>query len=113
MNSPEKQKKKAPGESAAATIGFRLDPTSREALDQRAELFEISSHALARFYVLNALLQDDSDQRALQADVTHLKKEMSKLRAEFAHAVHVMLVSAGKISPEQAERSVTENFNTD
>ena len=96
-------------EGPSPTVGFRLDPDARRALDERAALFERSPHELARQLVLEKLLEGEDRQQLIET-LSSLQSEIAELRAEFAHAVQVMLVSAGKINPEQAEAFVQQNF---
>ena len=97
-------------ESGSGTIGFRLDPEARGAFEARASAFEISPGMLAKMYVLEALMASEERQQ-LRERVSALEADVAELRKEFAHAVQVLLVSAGKVQPEYAEAWVAENFN--
>lgn len=97
-------------DNASATIGFRLDSDARKVLAKRAALFERSPHDLARQYVLQALLEGEEREQMREA-LSLLQEQVAELRSEFAHAVQVLLVSAGKIKPEDAEAWVAANFN--
>lgn len=110
MSTTRKHVRSNSTEATPGTIGFRLDPEARRVLEERAEMFEQSPHALARQYVLEALSAGD-DRQHLQETVSALEAQIAELREEFAHAVQVLLVSAGKINGEHAEAWVAENFN--
>jgi hypothetical protein len=97
-------------EAPSATIGFRLDESSRDVLKTRANLFGVSIHALARQYVIEALVAQDEKPQIHQALLT-ISAEVKNLRGDFAHAVQTLLVSAGQIEPQQAEEWVQQNFS--
>lgn len=100
----------SPQKEGSSTIGFRLDGDTRRVLEERAAAFGRGPHDLARQYVLEALMAAEERQQLREA-VTVLGKQVAELREEFAHAVQTLLVSAGKVNPEQAEAWVQENFN--
>lgn len=95
---------------SASTIGFRLEPELRKVLDGRAALFNVSSHALARQYVIEGLLSSEERQQ-MHDSIATLRKEIKELRGEFSLAVQTLLVSAGKVAPTLAEDWVQANFN--
>lgn len=99
-----------PEPDPTSTIGFRLDASAREVLEQRAKIFGLSPHALARQYVIESLAAND-ERQALHRAIAALQALVSELRSELAHALQVLLVSAGKVTPEQSEKYVKENFN--
>jgi hypothetical protein len=97
---------------ASATIGFRLDDNAKRILEERAALFDRSPHDLARQYVIESLMAGEEREQLRQV-VSALQVQVAELRAEFAHAVRALLVSAGKVNPEHAEAWVEENFKQD
>jgi hypothetical protein len=92
------------------TVGFRLDDESRQVLEERAKLYEVSPHVLARQYVLESLLANQERQQLWEA-VKALREEIRELRKSHARGIQVLLVSGGKVEPKVAEKYVAENFN--
>ena len=110
MKRNSKLKLAIPSESSSETIGFRFKGEPRRILDERAVIFDCGPHEYARQLVMEKLMEGDERQQLIDA-VSALRSQVVELRQEFAHAVQVILVSAGKISAEQSEAWVQANFN--
>ena len=94
---------------AVGTIGFRLDEARHQSLVRRAAELGVSCHELARYHVVQ-LLSEAEDRAVLRADVIALQTEVAELRVDLAFAVEALLVSAGKVAPDEARAWVKENL---
>lgn len=99
-------------EKAPATIGFRLDETSRQALGRQAKRLGVSPHELARFYVLE-LLSANEERQALRDTLEMVYHQNDCFRRSMALAVEALLTASGKLSPQQAKEWSAANFNFD
>lgn len=90
-------------------IGFRLDPDALQELSSRAQRLGISRHELARQYVIERM-QDAETKAALQHAILLLHREIKELREDVSLSTRTLLVSAGKVEPEQAEKWAAENL---
>jgi plasmid stability protein len=86
-----------------------LDEDTYRALDARAAKAGLSVHEQARHCVLE-VLQEKEDRAALREAFLHLQGLIKTLREDVATATKALLMSAGKVSPQEAHAWVTENF---
>lgn len=98
------------GKKLSPLVTFRLADEPLAALDERAALLSLGRNELARKYVLEGLLAAQ-EREQLHGAIEGLQSVVRELRREFSHAVQTLLVSAGRIEPEQAEAWIQENFN--
>jgi hypothetical protein len=91
------------------TTGFRLDPEFLEALKGRAEILNVSTHDLARQYVMERLMEEDEKGATLNAlEVVH--KQLLELRSDIALAAEAILISGGACEEDEARKWVQENL---
>ena len=93
-----------------ATIAYRLDEPSRRVLAHRAARLRASPHELARQYLLETL-QAPEEQAAMREAIQQLYQALQSFRSDFAFAVEALLISAGKISKDEARRWVEQSLN--
>lgn len=99
--------------SAPATVGFRLDPESRQILAQRAQNLGVSSHELARQYVFEALSVSEERaelHRAIIALQEGVLAKFSEFKGDLAFAVETLLVTCGEVDEEEAKEWIKKNF---
>lgn len=91
-------------------ISFRVDAEEFRILAARAASLGVSPHALARFYVSEALLaaMQLSD---LGSAVLALQTEVAGQRGDLALSMQALLSSAGKTSAKEAEAWVEKCLN--
>ena len=99
------------------TTGFRLDADSQRALDERATGLNISSHELARRYVLASLKLPPSPPDLSAPDPAELLEGLQAVfyhlletRKDIALAVEVLLSQAGQVSETEAHAWVRQNY---
>ena len=90
-------------------VVFRLDSDNVQELSARAEKLGVSIHQLARHYTLEALGEKEK-RRLEQQAIYALQQEIATLREDLTLCVEVLLVSAGKVSENDARDWVRENF---
>ena len=98
--------------SKSRPISFRLDPDSRDKVDEKAANLGIRVSDYARKVMLSSL-DEESELAKLQMRLTALEDTVSGLREDLAVAVKALLVTAGSnaaVSPEQAETWVNSNM---
>lgn len=96
---------------APATIGFRLEIEARAELASRAKALGVSSHDLARHYVLQ-MLHDTDERREVRNAILALRQEMIELRKDVSVSTEALLTSAGKIAPGEARSWTRQNLKT-
>jgi len=96
-------------DSSPATIGFRLDPDYGEVLATRADALGVSSHELARRYLIE-VLKESEERAALRQAVQTLNGNLTHFRDDFILAVEALLASAGKVKEADASAWVDEHF---
>ena len=117
MHHPPPRRRAANGPQALTITGFRLDVASQRALAERAAALNISSHELARRYVLEALKVASSPPAPSAPDPAVV---LEGLKAVFYHVVETrkdivlgveaLLRRAGKVSEGEAHAWVRENY---
>ena len=98
--------------AAFPTISFRLDNDTTRVLIERADSLGISSHELARHYVVE-MLQEREERAALREAIKILHEATQQFRADFAFAVRALLSSAGKVPKDEAEAWVKASIKPD
>ena len=97
-------------------VSFRLDPEIGAELARRAAQAGKSQGLYARDLLIAALFQFDEQQQELRTIRVELGKLnttpdlIRSLRADFASSVAVLLVSAGKLRPDQAHQWVQQTL---
>ncbi len=97
-------------------VSFRLDPEIGAELARRAADAGKSQGMYARDLLIAALFQFDEQQQELRTIRIELGKLnttldlVRSLRADFASSVAVLLVSAGKLRPDQAHQWVQQTL---
>jgi len=90
-------------------ISFRLNGDVLEQIEDSAKRRAVSVNELARETLLAALSADeDSHRMALR--VTAIEGELLELRRDLAVATQAILVTAGKVPPEEAEKFAREKL---
>lgn len=105
-------------------ISFRLDSHQWGQMCERAQALELSAHALARFYVTEALLTSTQmadlgtavhelhvELQELLSAVHQLHAELRGQRADLALGVQALLASAGKSTAKEAKTWVEQSLN--
>lgn len=92
-----------------ATVAFRLDKDSRQSLEERAARLGVSAHLLAKHYVELALAWPQERSQWHEA-VVSFNDCVVALREDFATVTKALLVNAGKVEAEEAERWVVKTF---
>lgn len=105
-------------------ISFRLDSQHWERMCERAQALELSTHALARFYVTEALMASTQmadlgtalhelhvELQQLLSAVHQLHAELKGQRADLALGVQALLASAGKSTAKEAKAWVEQSLN--
>ena len=95
--------------SKAGPISFRLDDAALDVLEQRAVQRRMSRHELARQYVEDELFETE-ERAALRDAIITLQRDLIHLRSDLALASEALLVSAGKVQPEEAHTWVEQNL---
>ena len=91
------------------TVGFRLGPEYGKVLATRANALGVSSHELARRYLIEVL--EESEERAvLRQAVQTLNGNLTHFRDDFIFAIEALLASAGKVKENEAAAWVDEHF---
>jgi hypothetical protein len=98
------------GDTSPNTIGFRLDPEYGQVLATRAAALGVSSHELARRYLIE-VLEESEERAALRQAVQTLNGNITCFRDEFIFAVEALLGSAGKLKEAEAVAFIDKNFN--
>ena len=110
LNERANQKTPSPMEPRTpGAICFRLDEKSFRALAHRADRLGVSSHELARSYVLQ-LLEEAQERAAWRAAAAELHHALVDLREHLALSVEALLVTAGKVDKADARAWVDECF---
>lgn len=97
-------------------ITFRLDPATAGRLEQLAREANRSPNLYARDLVTLALTAEDEVQHELAllrvelARTRALIEPLGRLRGDLASAVNLLLVKAGKLTPDQADRWVRQTL---
>jgi uncharacterized protein YyaL (SSP411 family) len=97
-----------------APLSFRLDPITREQLDDLAEKAGVSPSEFARNLLAEAL-SEHSELATLRMKLTSVEVEVKALREDLAVAVKALLVLQGsghKVTAEQAEEWVEANMHS-
>ena len=95
--------------STSPTIGFRLDAAASQALAIRAERLGISSHQLARDYVIQMLQASDQGTNLKDAnDSVHA--HLCELREDLSLAIETLLITAGNVEKTEARAWIEKNF---
>ena len=92
-----------------ATIGFRLDPEYGDVLASRAKALGVSSHELARRYLIE-VLEESEERAAVREAVQALNGNLTQFRDEFIFATEALLASAGKVKEGDARAWIDEHF---
>lgn len=101
--------KKLAAASAPETIGFRLDPSASKTLADRARRLGVSSHQLARDYVMQALQAGDQEARLKDAtDSVHA--HLHELREDLSLALEALIIVAGDLEQKEARAWMKQNF---
>lgn len=90
-------------------IAFRLDPESEQILAERAAALGVSRNILARRYVIEAL-EASEERAALREAVNAANGNLNRFHDNFIFAVEALLVSAGKVKPDEAQAWIEEHF---
>ena len=97
-------------------VSFRLDPEMAAELASRAQAAGKSRGIYARDLLCEALFQGDEQRHQLmliRAEVTRFITSLDTLRslpADLVSSVYVLLVHAGKLSPEQARQWIQQTL---
>ena len=117
MKNPLGRRPTSLGPQAPTTTSFRLDAASQCALAERAAALNISSHELARRYVLESLqpvLRQPNlpalDSAELLEGLKAVYYHLLETRKDVALAVEVLLSQAGQVSETEAHAWVRENY---
>lgn len=111
----ERQRTRMPKPSASPRptprrVSFGLPPAAYQELVEEAAKYGMGVGEYARRLVREGLeSRFESEARELRAEVDLLKKEVHKVRYEFAGGFEAMLEYAG-MSPEDARQWVTDNL---
>lgn len=100
---------KKPADRNPSTIGFRLDPEYGDVLATRAKALGVSSHELARRYLIE-ILEESEERAALREAVQTLNGNLTQFRDEFIFATEALLASAGKVKEGDARAWIDEHF---
>ena len=101
--------KKATSLSTPGTIGFRLDPAANRELATRAERLGLSSHQLARDYVIQMLQASEQGTNLKNAnDSVHA--HLCELREDLSLAIETLLIAAGNVEKTEARAWIAANF---
>ena len=102
------QKKKL-ADQCPDTVGFRLDPEHGEVLAIRATALGVSSHELARCYLIE-LLEESEERAAPREEVQSLNANLTHFRDDFIFATEALLASGGKVKEVDARAWIDEHF---
>lgn len=109
MSTASPKRRPPSGQANVEPIAFRLDADSRRLLEKRAASLRISSHQLAKLYVISELAEPE--QRMVSHEVmTAILHGMGLLRDDLATVAEGLLVASGNYSAEEAHQWVVENF---
>ena len=97
------------GDISPSTIGFRLDPEYGRVLATRAKALGVSSHEVARRYLIE-VLEESEERAALRQAVQTLNGNITHFRDDFIFSVEALLASAGKVGKTEAVAWVDEHF---
>ena len=95
--------------AAPEMVGFRLDAASRRLLAQRAAALGVSSHDLARHYVVERLQYPQGVLELMQG-LQALYQELREARIDVALGIEALLSRAGRVSETDARAWVAENY---
>ena len=92
------------------TVCFRLDDENHRLLCERAVALGLKSkHELAKSFTL-VMLNEEDLRSAMKRELLAFNQQMHEMRRDFALMVEALLVSAGRVSEEDAKAYVAENF---
>ena len=103
------QKKKL-ADQCPDTVGFRLDPEHGEVLATRAKALGVSSHELARRYLIE-ILEETEERAALREAVQTLNGNLTHFHNDFIFATEALLASGGKVKEADARAWIDKHFN--
>jgi chromosome condensin MukBEF complex kleisin-like MukF subunit len=90
-------------------IAFRLTSDALELAEEAAKRRSVTVNELARDAFL-ASLSSEGDIHKVALRVTNIESEVSELRRDLAVATQAILVTSGKVSPEEAEKFAREKL---
>lgn len=90
-------------------ISFRLNGDALEEAEEASKRRAITVNELARESLLASLSSDEEIHR-VGLRVTSIESELSELRRDLAVATQAILITAGKVSPEDAEKFAREKL---
>ena len=102
-------KKQNNPKTGPTTIGFRLEPQYEQVLAMRAEALGVSSHELARRYLIE-MLEESEERAVLRQAVQTLNGNLTHFRNDVIFAVEAILASAGKVNETEAAAWVDKHF---
>lgn len=94
---------------AGKVIAFRLSGDALEQAEEAAKLRAININELAR-ETLIAALSSGNELHKMALRVTTIEGEISELRHDLAVATQAILVTAGKVSPDDADKFAREKL---
>jgi hypothetical protein len=95
---------------ASDTITFRLGNDELSALAARASVHKVSIHQYARALLLDALFRTEPIQE-IGGELKSITEGISAIRSDLAFTVKTLLMTAGKVSEDEATEWVSRNFN--
>lgn len=90
-------------------IAFRLSPDALEQAEEAAKRRSVTVNELARDAFLSSL-SSEGDIHKVALRMTNIESEISELRRDLAVATQAILVTSGKVSPEEAEKFAREKL---
>ena len=94
---------------ADKVIAFRLSGEALELAEEAAKRRAVTVNELARDSLLTSL-SSDGELHKVALRTTSIETEISELRRDLAVATQAILVTAGKVSPDDAEKFAREKL---
>jgi len=96
-------------EKTGKVIAFRLPVEALEQAEEAAKRRASTVNDLARDSLLFSL-STESELHKMVLKMANMESELSELRRDLAVATQAILVTAGKVSPEEAEKFAREKL---
>jgi hypothetical protein len=104
------KRQEATTESAASNnINFRLDEDALQALQKLADATNLNVHQTGRFLTI-AMLQQGAHMGLLIKMLEATISDVRALHESLALAVHTLMISAGDVPPDEAQKWVDDNL---
>lgn len=104
----QRTRRAVPQSESMEGVGFRLDAFYRQQLETRGAAEGLSAGEYARRLVVRAL--EDPAGESVTRDLAALREEMTKLRADMASSLEMILLNLTAAKPEEIKAWVSQHL---